>query len=245
MQVWDLKAFFTYDIQCIGDHILFFAIFFILIVLAPSLWLKYTFKKNDHILSEMPFNPKELGDQILDELQINGVAFETTKTFDHYDPEKKSVRLIGDRFERKSLTAISIICHEIGHAIQDHENYKPLRQRTDIIKKTSWLSRLSNTLMLFAVPGVLATGAYSLLKICVIIILISTLIGLFTHLITLEVELDASFNRAMPIIEDKIPQTYHSACRSVLRAAAFTYVAGVFANVFSFRYLWILLTRAV
>ena len=193
----------------------------------------------------MPFNPKELGDQILDELQINGVAFETTKTFDHYDPEKKSVRLIGDRFERKSLTAISIICHEIGHAIQDHENYKPLRQRTDIIKKTSWLSRLSNTLMLFAVPAVLATGAYSLLKICVIIILISTLIGLFTHLITLEVELDASFNRAMPIIEDKIPQTYHSACRSVLRAAAFTYVAGVFANVFSFRYLWILLTRAV
>ena len=68
--------------------------------------------------------------------------------------------------------------------------------------------------MLFAVPGVLATGAYSLLKICVIIILISTLIGLFTHLITLEVELDASFNRAMPIIEDKILQTYHSACRS-------------------------------
>ena len=67
--------------------------------------------------------------------------------------KRKALDLIGDRFERKSLTAISIICHEIGHAIQDHENYKPLRQRTDIIKKTSWLSRLSNTLMLFAVPG--------------------------------------------------------------------------------------------
>ena len=222
---------------------MFFAIFFILIVLAPSLWLKYTFKKNDHILTEMPFNPKELGDQILDELQINGVAFETTKTFDHYDPEKKSVRLIGDRFERKSLTAISIICHEIGHAIQDHENYKPLRQRTDIIKKTSWLSRLSNTLMLFAVPAVLATGAYSLLKICVIIILISTLIGLFTHLITLEVELDASFNRAMPILKENVPSEYIDQCKKVLNAAALTYVANSIIRVLSLRNFFFIFLR--
>ena len=120
-----------------------------------------------------------------------------------------------------------------------------LKQRTDIIKKTSWLSRISNTVMLFAVPAILATGAYSFLKICVIIISISTLIGLFTHLITLEVEIDASFNRAMPILQEKIPHMYHDACKSVLKAAAFTYVASVFANVFSFRYLWLLLTRAV
>ena len=211
----------------------------------PILWINYVFKKNDEILPNMPFDGYEFGDQLIKELNLNDVRIETTAIGDHYDLEQRKVKVHGERLQRKSLTSISIICHEIGHAIQDHENYKPLRQRTDIIKKTSWLSRLSNTLMLFAVPAVLTTGAYSLLKICVMIILISTLIGLFTHLITLEVELDASFNRAMPIIEDKIPQTYHSACRSVLRAAAFTYVAGVFANVFSFRYLWILLTRAV
>ncbi|RZO05056.1 MAG: zinc metallopeptidase [SAR92 clade bacterium] len=222
-----------------------YTIFFILVFVAPSLWLKYTFKKNDRVLEEMPFSPRELGNTILKELEITTVSFEETKTFDHYDPESKTVRLLADRFDRKSLTAISIICHEIGHAIQDHNDYKPLKQRTDIIKKTSWLSRISNTVMLFAVPAILATGAYSFLKICVIIISISTLIGLFTHLITLEVEIDASFNRAMPILQEKIPHMYHDACRSVLKAAAFTYVASVFANVFSFRYLWLLLTRAV
>ena len=113
----------------------------------------------------MPFSPRELGNTILKELEISTVSFEETKTFDHYDPENKTVRLLADRFDRKSLTAISIICHEIGHAIQDHNDYKPLKQRTDIIKKTSWLSRISNTVMLFAVPAILATGAYSFLKI--------------------------------------------------------------------------------
>ena len=222
-----------------------FTLVFIFVFIAPSLWLKYTFNKNDKVLCDMPFSPREFGNEILSELNITNVALEQTKTFDHYDPEKKSVRVLAERCVRKSLTALSIVCHEIGHAIQDYEGYKPLKQRTEIIKKTAWLSRVSNTLMLFAVPAVLASGAYSFLKICVIIILVSTLIGLFTHLITLEVELDASFNRAMPILEKKIPETYHEACRSVLKAAAFTYVAVVFANVFSFRYLWLLLTRAV
>ena len=62
-----------------------YTIFFILVFVAPSLWLKYTFKKNDRVLEEMPFSPRELGNTILKEFEITTVSFEETKTFDHYD----------------------------------------------------------------------------------------------------------------------------------------------------------------
>ena len=52
-------------------------------------------------------------------------------------------------------------------------------------------------------PMIFATGSLSLIKLCALIILLSTLIGVIIHLITLEVELDASFNRAFPIIKKK------------------------------------------
>jgi Zn-dependent membrane protease YugP len=57
------------------------------------------------------------------------------------------------------------------------------------------------------------------------------------------VELDASFNNAFPIIKEKIPEVYHDACYTVLRAAAFTYVIGVFKNIISLRFMWSVLKR--
>ena len=69
------------------------------------------------------------------------------------------------------------------------------------------------------------------------------LIGIFIHVITLEVEMDASFNKALPIIIEKVPSEYHDACRSILKAAAFTYVIGVIRNFVSIRFIWLLLSR--
>ena len=97
--------------------------------------------------------------------------------------------------------------------------------------------------MLIGIPFIFATGATSLIKTSLIIVLISLIIGVFIHIITLDVEFDASFNRAMPIIKEKIPKEYHNACRSVLLAAAFTYVVGTIRNFISLRYIWLLLSR--
>ena len=92
-------------------------------------------------------------------------------------------------------------------------------------------------------PTILATGSFSLIKICLILVLISLLIGIIVHLVTLEVELDASFKRALPIIRSKVPEEYHDACQSVLKAAALTYVIGVIRNFVSLRFVWLLLSR--
>ena len=93
------------------------------------------------------------------------------------------------------------------------------------------------------IPTILATGSYNLIKVCLLLVLLSLLIGVVVHLITLEVELDASFNKALPIIKNKVPSEYHNACESILKAAAFTYVIGVVRNFVSLRFIWLLLSR--
>tara|TARA_A100000164_G_scaffold81075_1_gene68762 strand:- start:12 stop:644 length:633 start_codon:yes stop_codon:yes gene_type:complete len=207
------------------------------------LWLNYVFNKNDKILINMPFNGQEFGNLILEEKGLNNVLIEETSVGDHYDLNEKKVKVLNDRLNKKSLTSISIICHEIGHAIQHQENYKPLKNRTIIVKSTAWITQIGNSILLIGIPFIFATGATSLIKTSLIIVLISLIIGVFIHIITLDVEFDASFNRAMPIIKEKIPEEYHNACRSVLLAAVFTYVVGTIRNFISLRYIWLLLSR--
>ena len=218
-------------------------VIFFLLSFIPVLWVNYVFKKNDTILPNMPFNAYEFGEEIIKELKLRNVSIEKTLIGDHYDLVEKKVKVHEDRFKRKSLTSISIICHEIGHAIQHAQNYSPLISRTKLVKNTQWINNISMGIIYIGFPLIFATGFLSLIKLCVLIILLSTFIGVIIHLITLEVELDASFNRAFPIIKKKIPEVYHNSCRSVLRAAAFTYVVGVFKNLVSLRMIWTVLSK--
>ena len=221
---------------------IYFFLFFIISFL-PMLWLNYVFKKNDVILENMPFNGLEFGNLILKERGLQNVLIEQTKIGDHYDLNEKKIKVLDERLEKKSITAISIVCHEIGHAIQHSENYKPLEQRNKIVKNTAWITRIGSGILYMGIPTIFATGASGLIKVCLLITLLSLAIGVLIHLITLDVEFDASFNRALPILKEKVPVEYHRACRSILLAAAFTYVIGTIRNFLSLRYIWLLLTR--
>ena len=221
---------------------IYFFLFFIISFL-PMLWLNYVFKKNDVILENMPFNGLEFGNLILKERGLQNVLIEQTKIGDHYDLNEKKIKVLDERLEKKSITAISIVCHEIGHAIQHSENYRPLEQRNKIVKNTAWITRIGSGILYMGIPTIFATGASSLIKVCLLVTLLSLIIGVIIHLITLDVEFDASFNRALPILKEKVPVEYHGACRSILLAAAFTYVIGTIRNFLSLRYIWLLLTR--
>ena len=222
--------------------ILYILGFFIYAV--PGLWVNYTLNKHDDVLLNMPFTAKEFGLNLLKEKNLDGVNIEDTKIGDHYDTSSKTVRVKTERLDKKSITSITVMCHEIGHAIQHKENYPPLIRRQKIISKTEWLNKLSSLLLYAGVPTILATGALPFIRICVIIIFASILINMISHLITLDVELDASFKRAMPILENKIPQEYHASCKSILRVCAFTYVVGSLTTILNVRNIW-LLFRAV
>ena len=213
------------------------------IYVVPGLWVNYTLNKHDDVLPNMPFTAKEFGLNLLKEKNLDKVNIEDTKIGDHYDTGTKTVRVKPERLE-KSITSITVMCHEIGHAIQHKENYPPLLRRQKIISKTEWLNKLSSLLLYAGVPTILATGALPFIRICVIIIFASILVNMISHLITLDVELDASFKRAMPILENKIPQEYHASCKSILRVCAFTYVIGSLTTILNVRNIW-LLFRAV
>ena len=222
--------------------IVYFIIFLILST-APVFWLNYVFNKNDQILLNMPFTGLEFGKLILKDYGLTEVKIEQSLNVDHYDLLEKKVKVTQDRLSKKSLTAISIVCHEIGHAIQHKEKYKALEQRTSLVKNTAWISQIGSSILLIGIPTILATGYYPLIKVCLLLALLSLLIGIIVHLITLEVELDASFNKALPILIEKVPPEYHDSCKSILRAAAFTYVIGVVRNFVSLRFIWLMLSR--
>ena len=204
----------------------------------PGLWVNYTLNKHDDILPNMPFTAKEFGLNLIKEQNLDEVNIEDTKSGDHYDTNSKTVRVKPDRLDKKSITSITVMCHEIGHAIQHKENYPPLIRRQKIISKTEWLNKLSSVLLYAGIPTIVATGALPFIRVCVIIIFASILINMISHLITLDVELDASFKRAMPILEKKIPQEYHASCKSILRVCAFTYVIGSLTSILDVRYIW-------
>ncbi len=220
-----------------------YLIFLFILFVAPVIWYNYIFKKNDKVLINMPFTGFEFGRELLQEHNLNDVQIEATKLGDHYDLINKKVMVLEDRLGKKSLTSITIICHEIAHAIQHKENYKPLKRRNVIIRNTSWITQLGSGILLIGFPIIFATGSYGFIKICLAIAAFSLLISALIHIITLDVEIDASFNKAYPIIKQKVPAEYHEACRSILLAAALTYVIGVFRSFFSLRFIWLLITR--
>ncbi len=220
-----------------------YLIFLFILFVAPIIWYNYIFKKNDKVLINMPFTGFEFGQELLQEHNLNDVQIEATKLGDHYDLINKKVMVFEDRLGKKSLTSITIICHEIAHAIQHKENYKPLKRRNVIIRNTSWITQLGSGILLIGFPIIFATGSYGFIKICLAIAAFSLLISALIHIITLDVEIDASFNKAYPIIKQKVPAEYHEACRSILLAAALTYVIGVFRSFFSLRFIWLLITR--
>ena len=220
-----------------------FLIFFLFVFVLPKFWLSNAMKKNDKELIDMPFTAEEFGQLILKENKLFDVKIEETDQVDHYDLNDKTVRVQQGRLAKKSLTSLTIICHEIGHAIQHNEEYGPLVRRTSLVERTQWISKFGGVILYSGLPLILATGSFGLIKVCLILVLISVLLGVFIHLITLDVEVDASFKRAMPILEDKIPTEYHSQCKNVLQAAAYTYVIGALTSFLSLRYVWLLLTR--
>ena len=72
----------------------------------------------------MPFTGRELGKKILEEEKINNVSINPIQQLDHYNPKEKKIHIATDKLDKKSITSIAVVAHEIGHAIQDKE--KPL-----------------------------------------------------------------------------------------------------------------------
>ena len=215
-----------------------------ILYILPIIIFNFVINRYDAELEKMPFTAEEFGRRVLDERNLHSVTIEPVNTADHYDPETKSIRIKSERLKKKSVTAIAIICHEIGHAIQDSDGYEPLKRRQTIIKYTEWIQRLTVGVSLIGIAPIIATGMIPLIKFVALFMVIGILTTVIIHLTNLDVEFDASFNKAMPILKENIPQAYHKQCRYILSAAAFTYVIGALSSIFTLRY-WLIFLRSI
>ena len=209
----------------------------LLVVFGPAAWTRFVMKTNSHDRPDFPGTGGELARHLLDEAGLAEVAVEVTDRGDHYDPMEKAVRLSKDNHDGRSLTAVAVAAHEVGHALQDRDGYGPLRTRTRMAKSVHTLQRAGSVILLATpiVAGLVRSPAVMLLQVGAGIMTMASAVVI--HLVTLPVEFDASFKRALPILDEGgyLPKEDLPAVRRLLRAAALTYVSSSLVSLLN---LW-------
>jgi len=203
------------------------------LIFGPQYWVRHVIKKHSVPRNDFPGTGGELASHLLQEFSIDNVKVEETNIGDHYDPQDHMVRLLADNHGGRSVTAVAIAAHEVGHAIQHHQGNAMLNLRQKLVAFASVTDKFAAVFFFLApVLGLIVKSPAAFFG--VIIIGISFIaVRLLVHLVTLPVEWDASFAKALPILEkggylhpDDMP-----AAREVLKAAALTYVSVALASL--------------
>ena len=216
----------------------------LLLVFGPQLWVNYVLQRHNRQPEDnFPGNGAELARHLLDRYDLQEVSVEVTEQGDHYDPRDRAVRLTRDKYEGKTLTAITVAAHECGHAFQ-HATAQPLFLLRTRVAGMSVIAQRIGSLLLFAAPlSVLIAKAPSAAAFNIAGAILVLGFALLMHLLTLPVELDASFNKALPLLSSGyLSERQIPAARRILRAAALTYVAGSLASLLNF-WRWIAILR--
>ena len=218
-------------------HILIGVLILLLLLFGPQLWVQAVLKRHSQPRPDFPGTGGEFARHLLDQLELEDIQLEASDAGDHYDPASKVVRLTPDKLNGRSLTAITVAAHEVGHALQDRLDYKPLRWRTRLAVLAQTIQQLGNGLFILAPLVTAATRAPSSAIVMLTAGVASFGSAALVHLVTLPVEWDASFRRALPLLEAGryLSDRDQHAARQILTAAAFTYVAGSLASLLS---LW-------
>lgn len=156
--------------------------------------------------------------QGLSHVSIEGTQGQLT---DHYDPSKKTLRLSRDVAYGRSLAGLSIVAHEVGHALQDHTNYGLLKLRSGIVPMVTLGSYVGPILFILG----LTIQSMNLAWLGLVLFSLTAVFAL----VTLPVEKDAS-RRALQILRTNglvVRGQEEAAARQVLDAAAWTYVAAL------------------
>jgi Zn-dependent membrane protease YugP len=195
---------------------------------------------------EIPGTGGELANHLIERFSLKDVKVEVTELGDHYDPIEKKVRLLREHYESKSLTAVAIAAHEVGHAIQDHQGDKRLATRTKMIPVVDKVARWSVAIIyLSPVIGIITRHPmpFSLL---LLLGLSGFIARMMVHAVTLPIEYDASFSKALPLLREGnyVSQSDEKAVSLILKAAALTYVSAALADILNIgRWIVLLLRR--
>lgn len=227
-------------------------IYFVLIVLlltmiiGPSYWVKHTMAKYREPNDRYPHDGAQLARLLLDEAGLPQIGVEITEQGDHYDPVEKVVRLTPDNFNGRSLTAITVAAHEVGHAIQDRDTYLPLALRTKLVRLAMPAEKVGAGILMLTpvIMAVFRIPSAGLLFLAGGLLTLGT--ATLVHLLTLPMELNASFSRALPLLKRRqiLLNGDEPHARRILKAAAWTYIAASLTTLLNIaRWLAILRRR--
>ncbi len=201
--------------------------------------VKSAFNKYSRVATASRATGGQVARLLLDSQGLSQVRVEKVQGFlsDHYDPKAKVLRLSPDVYDSPSVAAAGIAAHEMGHALQDAQNYAPLAMRTAMVPAVqvgSWLGPL------IFMGGLL----FSLTNLAWLGLILFGATALFA-LVTLPVEFDAS-SRAKKLLAGQgvLIGAEMEGVNRVLNAAAMTYVAGAIQAVSTLLYYaWLLMGR--
>ena len=215
----------------------------LLLISLPAWWVRTVLKRYNGERDDFPGTGGDMARHLLMKHEIAGVGVESSQMGDHYDGQAKMVRLTPDKLDGKSLTAVVVAAHEVGHALQDHRKESMFRTRTAMAYIAMALQRIAPVALMLAPLLAFITPAASRWSIGLSIaaMLSSTLL----HLVTLPLEWDASFNKALPMLHqgDYLAEEDMQRAKQILRAAAFTYVAGSLMSLLNVARWWRYLRR--
>lgn len=228
-------------------HILLFILLIALLSVGPQLWIRWVFFRYRSDIADLPGTGSELAEHLIRRFELDGVVVEETEpNRDHFDAAAKAVRLSPANFQGKSLTAVAVAAHEVGHAIQCHRQEPVFRLRKRYIPIASQLQKIG--ILLLSISPLLGALTRSPAGLALPIAggVLMALGGAFVYLIVLPEEWDASFCKALPLLQEGnyISDAEVPAVRRILRAAALTYFAGALASIVQiWRWLPLLLRR--
>lgn len=226
-------------------HIILFIVVLLLLVAGPGLWVKRVMARYHRPPDRYGLSGGETARKLLDTLNLTHVGTEVTEKGDHYDPSEKAVRLSRENFDGKSLTAITIAAHEVGHALQDAEGYSPLILRTRLVKWVGPVEKTGAALMM-ATPLIIGVTRLPLAGLLMFTGGLLTLgSAVVIHILTLPTEFDASFKRALPLLknQDVLYASDERHARRLLQAAALTYVSASLLSLLNIARWWAILRR--
>jgi len=205
------------------------------LVALPQIWIHRIMDQHAGERPDLGGTGAEFARHALDALKLSHVKVEPPEAGNHYDPQAKAVRLEPRFMTGKSLSAIVVAAHEVGHAMQDAMGL-PIFQRRLAIAKQAHTVTMVGQAFVWSAPLLMIIGKGRIALVFNVIGFVAmALLSFALQVVTLPVEFDASFKRALPLLEKG--RFIHShdmkPARQLLRAAAFTYVAGLLRTILS------------
>lgn len=202
-------------------------------IYAPQYWVGHTMRRHGGHRPDFPGTGGEMAQHLVESLALEGVRVEATDAGDHYDPEARVVRLSQPNFDGANLTAVAVAAHEVGHALQHHRGERGLALRQSLAGLAMATDKVASVFFIAApVLAILLRSPLAMFGMALIGIGLLA-VRILVHLVTLPVEYDASFNKALPILREGgyLADEDLAGARSVLKAAALTYVAAALASL--------------